>query len=73
MDKVTGVRFAELSPKLVGKYGAEIVLNLDSLKEQKTDPFVASLIIELFVKVKKVVLFSDFCSNLNDDIANFYE
>ena len=46
---------------------------MDSLKEQKIDPKVAGIILELWFKFRKVCFFSDFCGKDKDDIKLYYQ
>ena len=72
-DREIPQRFQELSGKLVGKFGEEIVLNLDSLTHQKNDPRVAAAIIEMFPTVKKIILFSDLCHYSAASLESHYK
>lgn len=54
-------RFGEICNKVIGKFGFELVLNLDSLKDQKIDPKIGAIVIEYWFLFKRVVLFSDYC------------
>ena len=41
--------------------GTDLVLNLDSLRETKSDPKVGAVILQEVLKLQRVVLHSDFC------------
>lgn len=66
-------RFGDLASKYILNFGPDLVCNLDSLKEQKIDSKVFSIVLELWLKLKTVVLHSDFCSQEISEIKTQYD
>lgn len=46
---------------------------MDTLKEQKIDPKIGGILLEIWLKFKKIILFSDYCNFKKDDIDLWYD
>ena len=66
-------RFGELANSLTSKFGQELVLNLDTLKDQKIDPKIGGILLEIWFRFKNLILFSDYCGYKKDEVDLFYE
>ena len=54
-------RFYEIVIGRVENHGKDLVMNLDTLRETKSDPRVGSVILQELLRLQNVVLHSDFC------------